>query len=1248
MHSLTKITDYLLIQSLQVTALVIVVWIVSLFLKNKSAHVRYLLWLLVPACCLVPPLYTIHLPVLPARPTHSVALPEPQQLVDRRFPDRAVIKAPASALAPTLHDFPTGQVKVLEIPAEPARVQFNIGQWLALAWVAGVIVFASAAITKALLTRRKLLKSRKYLPPGLADRLNALAAEFGLRNCPGLWLVEGFSQPFVWGLLRGQIYLPQGFLREKQNYIRQLLAHEFAHVIRWDPAVNLLQILAQILYWFHPFLWWANKKIRSEREKCCDETAIAQLGAVPAEYGRAIVQTLVAERRGGFSVPSLAVAGPVKNIEDRIKTIMKADKKFYRRPGVQTIAIVALLAPTTLALSARKGKDELREYVEKYLYQKSDSIENALRFIDAPEERMSQYKELVRGQGELISGQLLRFANKVFALRKSKDVNDFISLLSKEARKRYEQGDETSSVFIDIWHIKRGRFIYGEYDFKFFAVVRKFTDEDWDEYGENFRHRPDYWLVFCHFHKPKYFLCGTSFYVKKENGSYKLVDQIIAPGSLTELAKEKTEKPVFGIAEFKQNDDAYKDNVAFKYEWHIRLDAQTVDGNDFRVVKVTRRLAGDTATQLPPQLRLQVLVEPENLEKIKYKGLDFRILIGQSAPYFPYSKDGYRLMGWTYGFYGPGYFSSALFVPGKNITDEKPRKTGGFVGDELELISFRTTQGDTVYEHKIVVEKKPTGESTWPSDRREEFLLPGSRTSVAEAISNPQFGFAAVCKALDSHPPLCGEAGVYEGRQKFKVVEVLSGKGPASGKEIDIWYRYFHHPGLRERPIKKGERVIWIVCSGESQAYFGIKALADTQQNRDAVKKAVKAHRPGMHLAIQASLENLRRLYKAFRRYAEDNAGRGCEEMEQLHPYLDPELLGWVLKNVTYVNVLDLASEQVEIVSAYDHSFLKAGLEFATVLFRDGTVAVRDSAQLRELGIEPSYFTTAPIPQEALAVMSGFRQALAESRWDKALSLCSERVRERARSYDSVEQFFRAVVPVAAVVQKSKILRHYGKSYYPNKVGGGLYFAVQEQADEPVEKLWWQVSVRKKDSKWFIHFDTTPIKRQLERMRAGRLRAEARRRERQAKRAAARARLKDVRVRTILTAAGKTFVLGEPMLFRLELVNEGTVTVFYDHQQVAVNGSMIIRDQRGHRVPYIAGPYQTSGEFRPLKPRESVVLFDNFDITSQYYIDAPGRYSIQFNGEGLMIGLGPEDGLEPLISVGFVPSNVVEIEVVTK
>ena len=78
---LTQIINYLLMQSWQIAILVVVIAAVNLVLKNRSAHVRYLLWLIVMAKCLVPPLVTIPLAVLP-----QDKMPEPTVISNGEMP----------------------------------------------------------------------------------------------------------------------------------------------------------------------------------------------------------------------------------------------------------------------------------------------------------------------------------------------------------------------------------------------------------------------------------------------------------------------------------------------------------------------------------------------------------------------------------------------------------------------------------------------------------------------------------------------------------------------------------------------------------------------------------------------------------------------------------------------------------------------------------------------------------------------------------------------------------------------------------------------------------------------------------------------------------------------------------------------------------------------------------------------------------------------------------------------------------
>jgi ankyrin repeat protein/beta-lactamase regulating signal transducer with metallopeptidase domain len=238
----------------------------------------------------------------------------------------------------------------------------NAIETIILVWLAGIFLFLLWVGSRAVRYNLWLHRRRMPLPSALAQEFQELFAGFKFRKSPRIWLAADIAQPFVWGLFRGSVYLPADFTGlDSPQHHRTVLVHELSHIARFDAAVNLLQILAQAIFWFHPFVWWSNKKIRQEREKCCDEVTIAQFGTPPEHYTGAIVEALATERRSARPIPTLAIVGSVKDIEERIKTMLRPGKKFYKRPSLiaaMAVMLIALLTvPTTLVLTARAAEE---------------------------------------------------------------------------------------------------------------------------------------------------------------------------------------------------------------------------------------------------------------------------------------------------------------------------------------------------------------------------------------------------------------------------------------------------------------------------------------------------------------------------------------------------------------------------------------------------------------------------------------------------------------------------------------------------------------------------------------------------------------------------------------------------------------------------------------------------------------------------------------------------------------------------
>ena len=105
--------------------------------------------------------------------------------------------------------------------------------------------------------------------------------------------------------------------------LKPVLLHELAHIKHYDLLVNWLQVVVQIVYFFHPFVWYANRFIRKYREDLCDDSSVSQLGTDRITYVQSILRVMTESMKK--PVPALIRIGFIRTkhpIRERIKRIM--------------------------------------------------------------------------------------------------------------------------------------------------------------------------------------------------------------------------------------------------------------------------------------------------------------------------------------------------------------------------------------------------------------------------------------------------------------------------------------------------------------------------------------------------------------------------------------------------------------------------------------------------------------------------------------------------------------------------------------------------------------------------------------------------------------------------------------------------------------------------------------------------------------------------------------------------------------
>lgn len=125
--------------------------------------------------------------------------------------------------------------------------------------------------------------------------------------------------PMTIGWIKPVVLLPVGIasgLTIKQ--LEAILAHELAHIKRYDYLVNIFQNFVEILFFFHPATWIISGKVRDERENCCDDFAVEICGD-SLVLAKALTQVASFRQQ-----PRLAMAFGAKRqtFMDRIKRII--------------------------------------------------------------------------------------------------------------------------------------------------------------------------------------------------------------------------------------------------------------------------------------------------------------------------------------------------------------------------------------------------------------------------------------------------------------------------------------------------------------------------------------------------------------------------------------------------------------------------------------------------------------------------------------------------------------------------------------------------------------------------------------------------------------------------------------------------------------------------------------------------------------------------------------------------------------
>jgi beta-lactamase regulating signal transducer with metallopeptidase domain len=150
-----------------------------------------------------------------------------------------------------------------------------ISPYLVALWLMGVLVLATRMAWAWMLTRQLCRLGTPIRNEVLLLRWRDLLERMAIRLPVRLLESAQVDVPTLIGWLRPTILLPATVLTGlTPDQLEAVLAHELAHVRRFDYLFNLLQSLVETILFYHPAVWWIGRRMREERENCCDDVSL--------------------------------------------------------------------------------------------------------------------------------------------------------------------------------------------------------------------------------------------------------------------------------------------------------------------------------------------------------------------------------------------------------------------------------------------------------------------------------------------------------------------------------------------------------------------------------------------------------------------------------------------------------------------------------------------------------------------------------------------------------------------------------------------------------------------------------------------------------------------------------------------------------------------------------------------------------------------------------------------------------------
>jgi beta-lactamase regulating signal transducer with metallopeptidase domain len=317
----TDLMPFLIGSAVRASVVLGFAWALTWSMRRASASMRHFVWTcaiaavaLVPVTTAVFPQWRVLTPAALASLMSVIVPPAPDVAADLRD---ATATARPSSPGPTLFH----QQVAPSAPSTAVSARRYAGV-ITGAWVAGttaVLIYIAVGFLAAWRIRR----SAAVLDTPWAEEAQVLARTLEISGPLACVESAKADTPMVCGLWRPMIVMPQGAGQWPRERLHVVVLHELAHIRRRDCLTQAVTQFVCAAYWFNPLVWVAARRLRTERERACDDFVLAT-GTTGSEYASHLLEIarVTGPRRSTALACSALAMAHRSQLEGRLMAIL--------------------------------------------------------------------------------------------------------------------------------------------------------------------------------------------------------------------------------------------------------------------------------------------------------------------------------------------------------------------------------------------------------------------------------------------------------------------------------------------------------------------------------------------------------------------------------------------------------------------------------------------------------------------------------------------------------------------------------------------------------------------------------------------------------------------------------------------------------------------------------------------------------------------------------------------------------------